>query len=502
MPWLFPLDVLVIPGAHIIFHFRLRNTGQFLWEPPTGVMGVFSELQTWFDRIFFFFFWLWSKMFSCHHFTVFSSNPFFKHGQQLVDLSPPLPPPPPHLHTNTQSTEPHHCLVLPWSLRNYSFSLAGEHVWNGFVFTHLVSDAGLFNYSPSACHQRAASCSRQAKRLHVLRQAVGSNRVLPPCCCFLPFLSASQGIPPKLLRRRYQNCESLLAPRAEGVQGRMHGTADPRWGFPPSHQEPCNQMCSQRLVFLAVAPSFSSTLIHSFVSQHVPLFLFLSVLPTAADPARAGSLSPSAVSFPCSRLWLLPLRAGSPKTHDSLTMNNQYRYWSVENVCKFLKGNQEHGAGRLVGDDAEVLVAAGSRTGFGSQGWLAPRWRYRNACERGCARVSARVTPVFCIPLSLQLLSPKNQEPNGREPPSVPCLGCGPALFCFHYHTLLCNLHKYRVIFYRVAQKIKKKKKKRNRSLCCVQEGLAALIMAKDLAYVEGSGRNTGKEVVITERKE
>lgn len=71
--------------------------------------------------------------------------------------------------------------------------------------------------------------------------------------------------------------------------------------------------------------------------------------------------------------------------------------------------------------------------------------------------MSARVTPVLCMPLSLQLLSLKNQEPNGREPLSVPCLGCGPALFCFHYHTLLCNLHKYRVIFYRVAQKIKKK---------------------------------------------
>lgn len=28
------------------------------------------------------------------------------------------------------------------------------------MFTHLVSDAGLFNYSPSACHQRAASCSK------------------------------------------------------------------------------------------------------------------------------------------------------------------------------------------------------------------------------------------------------------------------------------------------------------------------------------------------------
>lgn len=66
------------------------------------------------------------------------------------------------------------------------------------------------------------------------------------------------------------------------------------------------------------------------------------------------------------------------------------------------------------------------------------------------------MTRVLCILLPPQLLSPKNQEPNGREPPSVPCLGCGPALFCFHYHTLLCNLHKYRVIFYRVAQKIER----------------------------------------------
>lgn len=91
----------------------------------------------------------------------------------------------------------------------------------------------------------------------------------------------------------------------------------------------------------------------------------------------------------------------------------------------------------------------------------------------GCARGSARVAGAFCILLSLQLPSPKNQEPNGREPPSVPCLGCGPALFCFHYHTLLCNLHKYRVIFYRVAQKIERKKKKPE-VFVVYKEGLAA----------------------------
>lgn len=100
------------------------------------------------------------------------------------------------------------------------------------------------------------------------------------------------------------------------------------------------------------------------------------------------------------------------------------------------------------------------------------------------------MTRAFCILLSLQLPSPKKQEPNGREPPPGPCLGCGPALFCFHYHTLLCNLHKYRVIFYRVAQKIERKKKK-TRSLCCVQRGARCpLIMAKDLADEEGSRRH------------
>lgn len=66
-------------------------------------------------------------------------------------------------------------------------------------------------------------------------------------------------------------------------------------GFLPA--KPWDQMCSHGLVFLAVAPSFSSTLIRSFACRRLPLF-FLSVLPTAADPARAGSLSPSAVFSP------------------------------------------------------------------------------------------------------------------------------------------------------------------------------------------------------------
>ena len=119
-------------------------------------------------------------------------------------------------------------------------------------------------------------------------------------------------------------------------------------GFLPA--KPWDQMCSHGLVFLAVAPSFSSTLIRSFVCQRLPLSSFLC----CRQPQTQQELGPSLLLLfflPCSRLWLLPLQAGSPKTHDSLTMNNEYRYWSVENVCKFLKGNQEQGAGRLMGDD-------------------------------------------------------------------------------------------------------------------------------------------------------
>lgn len=45
-------------------------------------------------------------------------------------------------------------------------------------------------------------------------------------------LSASQGIPPKLLRRRYQNCESLLTPRAEWVHLHVTQNSRPKMRLP------------------------------------------------------------------------------------------------------------------------------------------------------------------------------------------------------------------------------------------------------------------------------
>lgn len=73
--------------------------------------------------------------------------------------------------------------------------------------------------------------------------------------------------------------------------------ADPRWGFPPSHQCHWNQLPGHHFVFLAIAPSFSSTFIHSFIFKRFSHFLLLSVLPTAADLAKAGFLSPSVIFF-------------------------------------------------------------------------------------------------------------------------------------------------------------------------------------------------------------
>lgn len=138
------------------------------------------------------------------------------------------------------------------------------------------------------------------------------------------FLVSKPRNPPKLLRRRYQNCESLRPPRASPL--RVAPTADPRWGFPPGHREPWNQTSGHHFVFLAVAPAFSSALVPAFVLQRLAPLRFC-----AADSQPQTERGPSRLLLffffsPCSRLWLLPLQAGSPKTHDSLTMNNQYRY--------------------------------------------------------------------------------------------------------------------------------------------------------------------------------
>lgn len=84
---------------------------------------------------------------------------------------------------------------LPLSIRNYSFSLAEEHVLKGFVFTHFASDAGAFNYSPFAYHKRAASCSSQPwRRVFPGRQEEGIAFYLT-AAAFFPFCQPAKESP-------------------------------------------------------------------------------------------------------------------------------------------------------------------------------------------------------------------------------------------------------------------------------------------------------------------
>lgn len=132
------------------------------------------------------------------------------------------------------------------------------------------------------------------------------------CCCFLPFLSASQGIPPMLLRSRYQNCESLFAPRALSPP---HLRAERRaqgWKFLQAASMPRHQFSSGDFVFLLLL-SLLGSLVPSFLLPTSPFSFFLPLHPSpwlaAVSPARSGSLSPSVDFFVCncSSLWLLTL---------------------------------------------------------------------------------------------------------------------------------------------------------------------------------------------------
>lgn len=192
------------------------------------------------------------------------------------------------------------------------------------MFTHLGRDAGLFNYSPSACHQ---SCG--------LFQADPATACPPQGCrkrsgftsaaAFFLSLSASQGIP----QSSYAGDTSTVShlPLPERARRTLHEPqtqdgASLQATESPGSRRPAGASFFLLLLPLAPPPSSMPSCSSAFL-----FFLFLSVLPTASDP---GLLGPSRLLLfffsPCSRLWLQPLQAGSPKTHGSLTMNNQYRY--------------------------------------------------------------------------------------------------------------------------------------------------------------------------------
>lgn len=187
---------------------------------------------------------------------------------------------------------------------------------------------------------KPSDCISSARQLEVI------VFYLTAAAFFLP-LSASQGIPPKLLRRRYQNCESLLTPRAEWVRCVLHGAADQDGGFLQATKIPGTRCPSS----LGLSCYCSLFLFHPgpFLRffKCLPLFLFLSVSPTAADPARAGSLSPSVIFFfpPAAGFgcYLCELDHQRHTTHSQWIINTDIDLWKM--FVNSWKGIRSRGQG-------------------------------------------------------------------------------------------------------------------------------------------------------------
>lgn len=125
------------------------------------------------------------------------------------------------------------------------------------------------------------------------------------CCCLLPLRVSKPpggGVP--------QSPHAGDANTVSRLWEQVHGPQTQDGGFPPSRRDAQVQMAGRRLVFLAVAPSFSSTRVRPLVFQRVPLFP-LPFLP-CRQPQTPACWVPSRLllffifffSTPASRLWL------------------------------------------------------------------------------------------------------------------------------------------------------------------------------------------------------
>lgn len=162
------------------------------------------------------------------------------------------------------------------------------------MFTHPARGAGRPHY-PSAC------C--------LLRGAVGRARATHGCCSSSPCQPA-EGSPSADVGDT--KAVSHRAPRAQV-------------GPPPSPRAP-QRASGVAACFLLLLPLSLAPL---SVAPRSSAFLLRSCSLRCRQPQPQPSWVPLAFCecfSPGSRLWLQPLQAGSPKTHDSLTMNNQYRY--------------------------------------------------------------------------------------------------------------------------------------------------------------------------------
>lgn len=186
---------------------------------------------------------------------------------------------------------------------------------------------------------KPSDCISSARQLEVI------VFYLTAAAFFLP-LSASQGIPPKLLRRRYQNCESLLTPRAEWVHCMVHGAADQDGGFLQATKIPGTR-CPSSLGFSCYCSLF---LFHPGpIPSFFKCFLFFSSFLCCRQPQTQQELGPSrlllfffspAAGFGC---YLCELDHQRHTTHSQWIINTDIDLWEM--FVNSWKGIRSRGQG-------------------------------------------------------------------------------------------------------------------------------------------------------------
>lgn len=156
---------------------------------------------------------------------------------------------------------------------------------------------------------RAASCSNQTERVHILGEALGKD--------WVAFFFSSSSFTSLLLRPSLSVSKPRNPPTKSSYVGRHQNRESlPEQSnarhFAPSSRPKMMGLSSKPLrslrpdavltsFFLAVAPSFSSTLLHPFILDHSLLLPPLCDV-TAADPSQSWVLLTFCYFSPCSRL--------------------------------------------------------------------------------------------------------------------------------------------------------------------------------------------------------
>lgn len=120
-------------------------------------------------------------------------------------------------------------------------------------------------------------------------------------------------------------------------------------------------------------------------------------------------------------------------------MNNQYSYWSEGNVCKFQGGNHEGAVQERGGVCVRTIDSWECHSSHGSDVHIVPLC----VCQAMGTGMSGAPVLAFFSAASTE----KSGGTDLPKAPWVPLLGRKPAQLCFHYLTLLRNLHKCICLF-------------------------------------------------------